>query len=333
MDFIKKTEMQDADVILYHGKTWLAKAIRFFDGSNINHAGLYLGLEKVGEALANGLTKRSFQESIKDNEYVIIRRLKSHHDTMKPVLEKAKTYISAGNRYAYEQIILLAFLCLTRKLHVNAGLDCLIRKILDEAANMTLLMEQGKKQPMICSEFVYRCYDEALPSSTDPYSLDINPFPRATLTSEKKLSYSGVHRDSLLAWATDVITIKKGASSDLLFSLEDSKSKKKLLEERNLDELIEQYLFEVKGPLRSTFDVEASIRNAEMLASIKNFAEAYYQTSIKGEKEAVEPVTMKIVEGEIPAAFAYLLGTVANFVTPGDFLNCQNLYSVGNVSP
>ncbi len=328
MNYIKKTDMQDADVILYHGKTWLDEAIRFFDGSDVNHAGLYLGLEKVGEALGKGLTERALQESIKDDEYVIIRRLKSHPGTMNPVLEKAKAYISTGNRYGYEQIILLAFLGLTRKLHVNAILDCLMRKILDDAAD--LLMIQGDKQPMICSEFVYRCYDEALPLSTDPYSLDINPFPMTASISEKKLSYTGLHRDSLLAWATDVTTLEN--ITDKRKILQKGPEEKKLAA-MSLDDLIKQYLLETKGPSQSTFDMEASIRNAEMLAGIKKFAEAYYQASTKKTKGIVDSITVKTVEGAIPAALAHLLNTVADFVTPGDLLNCHSLYNVGEMTP
>ena len=163
------------DIILYHGNSLLAKLIQFFDGTEMNHAGIFLGEEMVGEALTGGLTKRTIDDSIKDDEYVIVRRLKNDPGTMQPVVDKAEDYLSIGNRYGYEQIFLLAFLGLTRKLHVNQYLEWLLRKILDKAADW--LMNQGDRQPMICSEFAYRCYDEALPVAHDPYSLDIDPFP------------------------------------------------------------------------------------------------------------------------------------------------------------
>lgn len=339
MDSIKKTDVQDADVILYHGNTPLAKAIRFVDGTDVNHASLYVGGDKVGEALGNGLQERTLKESIKDNEYVILRRLKSHPGTMNPVLEKAKAYIATGNRYGYEQIVLLAFLGLTRKLHVNAYLKWLLRKVLDDATD--LLMKQGDRQPMICSEFVYRCYNEALSSSIDPYSLDINPFPMKARIIGEKLPHTGMHRDSLLAWVTDVTTQKKAVSSELMLSFESLRGKKKILpkgtQEKNfasmsIDNLIKHYLQETKGPLRSTFDIEASIRSAEMLVSINKFAEAYYQASTKKAARAGKTLTVKTVEGDIPTALSHLLDTVADFVTPGDLLNCHNLYSVGEMT-
>lgn len=346
MDSIKKTDVQDADVILYHGNTWLAKAIRLFDGTDVNHASLYVGEDNVGEALGNGLTKRTLKESIEDNEYVILRRLKSHPGTMNPVLEKAKAYIAIGNRYGYEQIVLLAFLGLTRKLTVNAYLKWLLRKVMDEAAK--LLMKKGNRQPMICSEFVYRCYNEALPLSTDPYTLDINPFPIKPTTTlvetGKRLSHRGIHKDSLIAWATDVMMPqKKTAQSEIMLSFDSLKGKKKILPpgfkdrkfaSMSMDNLIENYLKETKSPSQSTFDMEASIRSAEMLVSINTFAEAYYQASIKkADQGAGKALTVKAVEGEIPAALLHLLDTAEDFVTPGDLLSCQNLYSVGEITP
>ena len=340
MDPITKSDLQDADVMLYHGNTWVAKAIRFFDGTDVNHAGLYVGGEKVDEALANGLTERGLQESIEADAYVIIRRLKSHPGTMTPVLKKAKAYIATGNRYGFEQIVLLAFLGLTRKLQVNATLQWLMRKVLDDAAD--LLMGHGGRQPMICSEFVYRCYDEALPLSTDPYTLDVNPLPMKTRRSGERLPPAGLHRDSLLAWSIDVTTPKKAGSSELMLSFENIKGKRKVLprepKEKKLalmplDDLIKQYLLETKGPLRSTLDLEASIRSAEMLESIRKFTEAYYQASVKKTKRTAGTLTLKGVEGEIPAALAHVLDTVADFVTPGDLLNCHSLFSVGKITP
>jgi hypothetical protein len=341
MDPIKTSDMQDGDVILYHGNTWLAKAIQFFDGTEVNHAGLYVGGLKVDEALARGLTERGLQESIQEHEYVIINRLKSHPGTLNPVLDKAKAYIANGNRYGYEQIVLLAFLGLTRKLHINPYLKWLLRKIFDDAAD--LLMGHGDRQPLICSEFVYRCYDEALPTSTDPYSLEINPLTVKTRSSGERPPQPGLQRDSLLVWAMDVTTPQKGVSSELMLSFEGLRGKKKALpkapEEKrlasmSLDDLIKQYLLESKKPpSRSALDMEASIRSPEMLESIRRFSGAYYQASMRKGKRAAGPLTRKAEEEDIPTVLTHLLDTVADFVTPGDLLNCQSLYSVGEITP
>ncbi len=47
-------ELRPGDVILYRGNSFLARAIRFFDGTIVNHAGIYLGGGFISEALRMG---------------------------------------------------------------------------------------------------------------------------------------------------------------------------------------------------------------------------------------------------------------------------------------
>jgi hypothetical protein len=347
MDIIKETDLQDADVILYNGNGWISKAIRFFDGTEVNHAGIFMADGcNVGEALGKGLTKRSLKKSIENDVYVIVRRLKTYPGTMQPVIEKAQAYLNAGSRYGYEQILLLAFLCTTRKMPVNKYLHLLIRKVLDEAA--ALLMGKGFGQPMICSEFVYRCYDEALPAMKDPYSLDISPMQAglAPSVAATRGFNAGPHRmkmhpDSLLAWAEDVLTFRnKAVQNELVLSFEDPQGKRKISpatkedvanEALPLDGVIEKYLSETKKPAQRSLELAASMRNAEMLAVIKKFTEAYYQASKKSIGGKSDVWSTKAAEGELPAALAHTLKAVADFVTPADLYNCSDLFSVGKI--
>lgn len=346
MDSIDKSDLRDGDVILYNGNSWISRAIRFMDGTEVNHAALYLGEGRVAEAIAKGVTKRTFETSTADDRYVIIRRLSTQPETMQPVLEKAQAYLGFGNRYGYEQIVLLAFLGITRKLPVNAYLKWLLRKILDQAAD--LLMASGNKQPMICSEFVYRCFVEALPASTDPYTLRINTFPDPGIGAGTRDRVAAgaphrarMHRDSLLTWAEEVITTRKKAGSDpLVMSLDRAKGAKgrprlsagdKKMAALNLDLLIERYLEETKKPLVRAFEAEASLRGPEMLAGIRNFAEAYYRATGKHTARAGESWSARAAAGEAPAALSHLLTTVENFVTPGDLLACRDLFQVARI--
>jgi len=344
MDKISKGDVFAGDVILYHGNSLISKLIRFFDGTDVNHAAICIGNGKVGEALGEGLTKRSIDAGIEDDEYAIVRRLKTDPGTMKPVADKAEYYLDIGNRYGYEQILLLAFLGLTRKLHVNSYLKWLMRKILDQATEW--LMKHGSKQPMICSEFVYRCYDEALPVAHDPYFLDVSPFPGNVKTTKAGASAAAgrnrkMHRDSLLAWTEDIM-IKSGRSANdvLLRSLEDGTArqmKKKLSSEEKrlqampLDKLINKYLEEIKRPKAKSLELESSLRDPEMLKSIKRFSEAFYSATKNTRSKAKESWLAKGAEKQLPAALDHLLATVADFVTPGDLYYCADLYSVGRL--
>lgn len=346
MDLIKEDTMLDGDVMLFHGDAWLSKAIQFFDGTEVNHAAVFLGSNKVGEAKGQGLVESTFQESMGGEEYVIVRRLTSHPGTMQPVLDKAHAYLMNGNRYGFEQIVLLAFLGITRKIPVNAYLNWLLRKVLDAASN--LLMKHGNKQPMICSEFVYRCYDEALPTSNDLYTLEINPFPVSLRMGAAGVRGMAVqphrqrmHRDSLLAWAEDIMTARnRPASNALIMSFEQparakarvplSREEKKIAD-MSLDKLMKKYLEETRKPAARAYEMEASLRSAEMLAGIKNFAEAYHRATRKGPAKKAESWSAKAMAGEVPEALELVLRTVADFVTPGDLYNCKNLYNLGKI--
>ena len=98
--------LREGDVFLYHGTSFIAKAIRFFDGTPVNHAGLYLGDSKVGEAIASGLGQQDLATSIEDATWVEAHRLVENVDTMDPVTTVAGRYLKQGNRYGFEQILL-----------------------------------------------------------------------------------------------------------------------------------------------------------------------------------------------------------------------------------
>ncbi|HBW22080.1 MAG: hypothetical protein A2X28_01230 [Elusimicrobia bacterium GWA2_56_46] len=349
MDRIAQNTLTAGDIILYHGDGWISKAIQFFDGTEMNHAAIFLGDGQVGEAKAKGLDKSGFQDSLAGAKYAVSRRLVSHPGSMRPVLAKAETYLAGRNRYAYEQIVLLALLGLTRNVPVNVYLKWLLRKILDDAGEF--LMLAGKRQPMICSEFVYRCYAEARRPPGNPYALDINPFPVRPLAraaalrslAERRPHYSGVHPGSPLAWALEVMANQvKPASKALAKSFErypempgaasgPAKEEKKMAAMR-LNELIEKYLSEAKNPPPALF-TGPSFKSPEMLSSIRKFAEAYAGAAGKPATEKTRLWSESAMAGEIPAVLDNLLQTVADFVTPGDLYNCKNLYSVGEIRP
>ena len=349
MDRIAENMLSAGDIILYHGDGWISKAIQFFDGTEMNHAAIFLGDGQVGEAKAKGLDKSGFQDSLAGEKYAVSRRLVSHPGSMRPVLAKAETYLARKNRYAYEQIVLLALLGMTRKVPVNIYLKWLLRKILDDASEF--LMRAGKRQPMICSEFVYRCYAEARRQPGNPYALDINPFPmrppvRAAAFRDSvkmKPRYLIMHPDSPLAWAGDVMmNPAKPASRALVKSFEKypempgttgipAKEEKKMAAMR-LNELIENYLEEAKNSPPALF-IGPSFKNPEMLSSIKKFAGAYAGAAGKPATEKTRLWSESAMAGEIPAVLDNLLQTVADFVTPGDLYNCKSLYSVGEIRP
>jgi len=158
------------DVLLYRGRGLISDAIRFIDRSQVSHSALFIGRHgqkgrAVGEAIREGVIRRELAKSIEHADWVEARRLKEPPASLGPVLERAAHYLDRGERYAFEQVLLLAFLCLTRNLAASCALGGLIRETLDAAAGFLLRLVDTGREPMTCSEFVFRCYGESLPGA------------------------------------------------------------------------------------------------------------------------------------------------------------------------
>jgi len=321
-----------ADVLLYRSDSWIGRAIRFFDDPDVNHAGLYLGDDCVGEALADGLQRRPLATSVAGELRVSAFRLRHTPATMAPVLTRANEYLNQGQRYAYEQLLLLALLALTRKPKVTPVLRALIRKVLDGAASLMKMTAMGQ-EPMICSEFVYRCYDEALPPLVDEYTIEVNPLRMSAQPPTSRVGAAppaprgrGVHPESLLAligsrapraWRP-AVPIRPTAAARGVPAAPDR---------AGIDALIERYLAEATAPPRAAAGAAPmpSLSDEEMQEAVLRFAEAL---------AASRPVQPRLAGAGLAAAASpldLLFRTAADFVTPGDLLHSESLMKAGDL--
>lgn len=168
---ITPAQLQPGDILLYHGTALISNLIRLFDGGQYSHASVYDGRQIV-EALDQGITCRGVAESVAGAKYVDVyrfidakgKRLGDAACPAKPVLDRIGYYEANRQRYAYEDILLLAVLASTRQIPVVSwipGLSLIIRQVLDHAAEVLARLAAGDKTPVICSALVYRCYSEA----------------------------------------------------------------------------------------------------------------------------------------------------------------------------
>lgn len=336
-DVIKIDELVAGDVLLYKGTGFISRAIQFFDGTDFSHAALYLGDGMVGEAVATGLERRNYEAGA-TGIWVQAHRLKDIVPTMDPVLDVGNAYLDQGNRYGYEQLLLLAFLCLTRKLKFAPSLRDLVRRVLDAAAAVLTRMLSEGREPMICSEFVYRVYDEAIPGPDDVYSLWINrlPMPAVGLTravpaaaegpaAPTAVRGQGIHPQSLLAFMES----SSGSAwvGSPLEGLPVRGEPEGTLEE--LESCVETYLEEVRvAPgvaVRAPTQPEPTLE--DLRAATNGFAASLYAATHPEDAEARAMLT--------PAAVAtvseYLTRTAADFVTPADLYKTQSLFLVGKI--
>lgn len=337
-------DLLPGDILLYRSQTWIAKAIRLLDGTKVSHAGLWME-DGVAESLfREGLTKQSLDKSIAGCDRVMVMRMEPSPGPMSLVLDIAKKYLADGNRYAYEQIILLAGICLTRKLDLqNPRLCWLVRLVMEKAVDWIEDFHSEGKEPMICSEFVFRAYDEAILDPNDPYSLEILsqkasiPYRHFSLCRLQGEFFFGdqwaespsVSPDSLLAKLQ-----AKGQTVETLASPSVYRSVMSGALQEDIDFLIQQYIEDIENskagrPLSKISVPEVSVDvlldSAQHLVSVLADSVSRKSEIVSKNYASLFPVT------EAPSSS--LLEIFADFVTPGDLLKSPSLTKVGVLRP
>lgn len=331
-----KNDLALCDILLYRSNTWIGKAIRFLDDAEVSHAGLYLGNGFVGEALMKeGLSQQDVETSIKNCEWVKDFRLKTVPADMQPVLDRANYYLAEKERYAYGQILLLAMICMTRKMDLDNPLARRIAKwVTDKSADFVRWAQSHGKQPMICSEFVYRCYDEAKPGDIDPYTIKITPpwseAARPRLLGWRRREQKGelvshVHPESLLG---RLLAQPDGLNKTLQSKRIFATAPKSLPSDDDLDRLIEIYLDEQSGRHLKTaappLALGPDISEDDLLASVASFADSLHEATDRGLKFGLAAAS--------PDPAHTLQEVAADFVTPGDLFRSKSLTTIGTLS-
>ncbi|MHB8954573.1 MAG: C40 family peptidase [Pirellulaceae bacterium] len=340
------------DVLLYRAEDGIknlhSALIRKLDGTEVSHAGLFIGDGTVAEALAvgehAGLDRQPVEDSVAGSKWVAVRRLKQLPGPMTPVLEVANSYLAQHNRYAYGQIVLLAGICLTRKLDLdNWLLRCIARTIFDQSTALLERFRKEGKEPMICSEFVFRTYDEARPEPDDPYSLEIlsqaAAAPRrwfSQLRRQRQVARDKtpskvptIHPDSVLAQLEAA-----GETPERLLAAAENKVTAVARPEEDLDPLIEQYLAEtevIKSDRPPAVAAAGPVSMDELLDAARHFAAELADAAARKAETANRRVG--VAKGLAEAAPKTLADIVADFVTPGDLLKSPSLTEAGTICP
>ncbi len=169
-------DLRPGDVLLCRGKGLISDLVVLFDGGTYSHAAIFDG-EKVVQATLHGVVRDSI-DSLSDEIFVDVYRFDKDGHTLdspgwpsRPVVSTADKFASEGIKYATDHLIILALLTLSRRIPLEPLEKKILRVILDHAAEFIFkLMDQGK-EPMVCSEVVFRSFKEAAPD--DKYTLII----------------------------------------------------------------------------------------------------------------------------------------------------------------
>ena len=324
-------DVQAGDVLLFHGRGFVSWAIRKFDGTEVNHAAIALGNGKLGEAAGRGLQVSDLDAAVNNNDFCLAKRLE--RDTLEEVVAAANDYLAKKRPYAYQQIVLLAILATTRKIPLPPIGKRLVRSALDHAAAaLNAFVDQDGNRSMICSEFVYRCFEEVGMGDPRPYHIGI-------LLGD--LAFGGAG-DSLVDWAMkrpdaaypEVVPVPVSfglASKDPATSDQTA--------EHQLAPLIAAYAEETgladrdlptsAGPVAfEAGQTEGDVRDEELLGSLASFGVALGRAS----PSSAESFGLGEVIGGAAAKGAIegirRISVEPNFVTPGDLLRSPDLVEV-----
>jgi hypothetical protein len=348
MNTLRVSGMAAGDILLYRVtdsiKNLHSALIRKLDGTEVSHAGLFMG-GCVAEALAvgehAGLGTQPLRDSITGCDWVAVRRLQNPPVDMQPVLGTAQMYLDQGNRYAYGQILLLAMVCSTRKLNLsNPLLRRIVYAAINNAAAFVRRMQSDGKQPMICSEFVYRGYDEAIPEKVDPYTIEIEPLWSAATRprllgrrrrAEKAAASDHVHPESLLGQL-------QAETGDLRTAIGTRKALAATpaeTGEAELDAMIAAYLGEESGTVPKTAAVAAAapeVTMPDLRDAVGAFAASLHDATDAGRK--LGRGAFAAPSADVCATPAdTLLEISADFVTPGDLWRSPSLVTIGELRP
>lgn len=154
-----QADLLPGDILLYRTPSFIGWAIRKFDSSEHNHAAIWDGIQVI-EMESRGVIGGSLAESVGPSK-VDVYRVSSLRFDSDDAARKSIKYLAQGNRYAYGQILLLAPLVRLRKCRYPA-IARWIRRWTDKCAEKLIAAHDGDRQPMICSELVYRCYEQRI---------------------------------------------------------------------------------------------------------------------------------------------------------------------------
>src|SRR5262245_15022499 len=189
---------------------------------------------------------------------------------------------------------------------------------------------------MICSEYVFRCFDEATPRR--PYDLHLNELiarlegvaPGYDMSVAHRPIGHGVHAESIFAWATrsatgPFVALRPPTSLYLAGGAHEAVSDPRATL-AEIEELSRRYLAEVREV--GSPEARVGVDVVALRTSVERFALALQAATTGQPLRAPEGVS-----DSLKSAFDHLYRAAADFVTPGDLYKADSLFTVGHVAP
>ena len=320
-------ELQPGDILLFSGaKDRISRAIMLLTDSLVTHSAL--SYKKNGEIVEE--TPPSIRTSKLDihserlkGRKIYVNRFNKHQNSMAPVLEAATGYLNQEIPYAKNNLYLLGLILIYEKWTPNTLLKKVMIKIFKKLASLIgeyiNKYKSPGKLPMVCSQFVYQCYEDA----GSDYHLRIK---NGSLVSTSL----SVSKNNLSILDQVINRVKSDSSAQFQGLIESSAN----LTINNVPsqtelELAQELIEALEG---SEVDTEEDL-NDELALAVHDFGQAVYlaEATPENAKPLMLAKTNELAfELNVSSSLGFLKAKQAFFVTPEDLLNnCENVTQVG----
>lgn len=320
-------DLQAGDILLFSGEkdSFISQAIMFLTDAPVSHAAMTYApssiiVEETPPAIQTSKAAERF-----DGRTISVMRLNPAQPKYTPVLNAATSYLNNKEPYATANLYLVGMLLIYRRFTPRDFLQQVIIKILKKLTASIIDYHNARKYPgklpMVCSQFVYQCYEDAGPD----YQLQIKNGVLSTGITEVEpipsLVDQAIARVIIDATSDFQSFIRGNVGMALTTPVPESD-----------EELAKELMEALRGESLLTAEaVPPTIRN-DLVVAIHEFSQAI-QVARTGIVPPPDELLQANSQHTASESLARLKAEEPIFVTPGDLLlRCQNLAKVGTIS-
>ncbi len=310
-------ELKVGDILLFSPEkgSFISWAITFLTDAPVSHAAMFYNMEDktLIEETPPQVKVNFAPERFKGRE-IYVRRLKDPGTLpLSAVVDCATKYLNEKEPYDHSSLYMVGLLLLYRKFTPDTMVQKAMIKILKKLTSSIIKYihekENPGKLPMVCSQFVAQCYDDA----GDKYRLKIES---GVLKQIMAAQQSG----SVLDQVMEVVKNGKG-ETDILQTLLAPET----VFQQNFSS-DEELCRELKEAFESATDAEAAGLSDDLVEAASQFSHAQYildtgRTQLQniGKKDPID-------------LLLHLKNNENIYVFPGDILkHCTNVKNVGTI--
>jgi hypothetical protein len=310
-------DIKTGDILLFSPEkgSFISWAITFLTDAPVSHAAMFYNEEEqsIIEETPPQVKVSFAVERFKDRE-IYVRRLNVKEDLpLSPVIEKAKSYLNEAEPYDKSGLYMVGLLLIYKKFTPNTSVKKVMTKILKKIATSIIkyIHEQRNpgKLPMVCSQFVAQCYNDA----GDKYKLKIENGILLKNAAMQDNSFNVLDQVMEIVKSDKRTNLQTLLAPTLKMEDEPSSSGEELC--RELKEAFELTAGEITSGITD-----------ELIEAVSQFAKAHYLYSSGGTQ------LQNILPDDFAKVFQPLKDNENMYVFPGDLLNhCENVRDIGTI--